>query len=118
MYYKLVSKDLYAPNGSLLRELKEKGVRARADRVQTVARSIKLSSAMLLASAGIYFGVTDGVFASLMPAGGSYQGISDCSQSIDGNQTLVPIQESQIDAAQASGEGVCQLDGYDYEFQP
>lgn len=120
-YHDVKQREYSIQERDLFDEISKHSTQERACRASNIARFIKVSSALLLTAAGIHFGVKDGIipadpFSTGQPE--SYQTINDCSTSVDGSEPLIPINESQINEAQASGQVVCQIDGYDYAFSP
>jgi len=101
------------PPFDIVKEMRNPAALKRANRIESVARDVKLfaSTAVIagsLAATGI-FGFRDNHnTAEQQPS------VEACGDSVSGSETLVPIDDTQVDHAQQLGQTVCSLSGTEY----
>lgn len=104
-----------------VRELHDPQVLARVNRVEGIARRLKLSaSGLLIAGVASFVGVEAASGGPAHPVNhhettsAITDGIRNCGDIIDGTQSLIPLSVHKVEAAQKLGETVCTVNSYDF----
>lgn len=105
------------PPDDIVNEMNNPAALKRARRIERAAREVKIIASTVVIAGG---SVVAGLFAYQdNPSTAEHQPrVEACGDIVTGGETLVPIEESQVDHAQQLGKTVCSLSGHEYLVVP
>jgi hypothetical protein len=105
------------PETDAVTRLNSPEVLARVNRVERIAIRMKATTAFAMAAALLTFGIIEQPYINSLVEQ-TQSSTANCSQVIDGTETLIPVDAEQESAAQRLGETVCRLGDYDFIVSP